>query len=767
MVAKKSRLDVGLVGVILAMLLSLGVSSLRADGGPALALFQAKCAACHGAEKQRGNLRLDTPAGIREGGDSGPALVAGKPDESRLVDAILGRKGQNRMPPKGDPLSPAEVAMVSAWIAGGATMPAAADSQAGIAKAGHWSFQPITSPAIPSVSNPGWVKNPIDAFALARLDRERVRPSAEAETITLMRRVSLDLVGLPPDPVEVRQWMTRYGGQAYEKWVDHLLAQPSYGERWARVWLDQARYADSNGYSIDAPRSIWPWRDWVIKALNDDMPFDQFTIEQLAGDLLPGATLDQKIATGFHRNTQINEEGGIDKEQFRVEAVVDRVGTTSSVWLGMTVACAQCHNHKFDPISQREYYRLFAFLNNQDEANLVVTPPELGQGGPVAKADKLGKKPKPALEKPAVTSMVLAERATTRETRLMQGGDFTRPGLVVMAGTPAVLPALRPARQDASPGRLDLARWLVSRGNPLTARVQVNRHWGQFFGLPLVETDNDFGTQGSPPSHPDLLDWLATRFMADGWSHKKLHRLIVTSATYRQASGHRPDLETMDPRNRLLARQRRIRLEAEGVRDSALVASGLLTRRVGGPSVFPPQPKGVDQFTQVRRPWVTSEGPDRFRRALYTHFWRAAPYPGLTVFDAPDAGNSCTRRNRSNTPLQALTLLNDPGFGECAHGLALRGLKDCGPNHADPVARMFELAMVRQPLPAEVARMRTFFALEKSRLGSDPQIAPTLLAQGGPPGAELATRPESSTDKAATVLLARLILNLDEFITRE
>ena len=733
-------------------------------------LFRAKCFSCHGPEKQRANLRLDTPAGIQEGGDSGPVLEPGKPDSSRLLDAVLGRNGQNRMPPKGDPLSEKEVELVRAWIAEGAKMPASGKT-ATVDKSKHWSFQPITNPQVPQVIQPAWVKNSIDAFVLARLDREGLKPSPEADAITLMRRVSLDLTGLPPEPAQIANFIGRFGAQAYERWVDHLLGQPAYGERWARVWLDQARYADSNGYSIDAPRSIWPWRDWVIQALNDDMPFDRFTTEQLAGDLIPGATVSQKVATGFHRNTQINEEGGVDKEQFRVESVIDRVGTTGSVWLGLTIACAQCHNHKFDPISQREYYQLFAFFNNQDEPSLTLVPAVMAkeQLESVGKVDKDGKKAKakPKVEKPAITTMVLAERPVARQTKILLGGDFTRAGMEVDAGTPALLPSLNRASAVGKPNRLDLAQWLVSRINPLTSRVLVNRHWGHFFGLPLVETENDFGTQGSLPSHPDLLDWLATRFMEDGWSMKKLHRLVVNSATYRQSSANRQDLDTRDPRNRLLARQRRIRLGAEAVRDSALVASGLLSDKVGGPSVFPPQPSGVDQFTQVRRPWVASEGPDRYRRGLYTHFWRAAPYPGLTVFDAPDAGTTCTRRNQSNTPLQALTLLNDQAYGECAHGLALRVLKEGAESQQSLVGRMFELAMARQPTEAERQRLGRFNEEQVRRLEGNSKVLDLLLAQGGQPGKELAARPEAAAGKAALVLLARLVLNLDEFITRE
>ena len=533
-------------------------------------------------------------------------------------------------------------------------------------------------PLVPAVRNAAWPRNPIDCFILARLEKDGIQPSAEADRVTLIRRLSLDLLGLPPGLPEIDAFRTDTRPDAYERLVERLLQSPHYGERWGRHWLDLARYADSNGYSIDGPRSLWKYRDWVIAALNDDMPFDQFTIEQLAGDLLPGATVERRVATGFHRNTGINEEGGIDVEQFRIESIVDRVHTTGAVFLGLTVGCAQCHDHKFDPISQREYYQLFAFFNNADEPILELATPQQAEqrqhirqavaalenqrrsfdGYTPAKEEQWEKrltpearlKLSPALqailqvpengrtakqkgtltaayrqldlirhavggvceslpyvalahaqlatfrvglekqiarlkrsEPQIVTTMVLEDRKTPRTTYIHLGGDFLRKGAPVSPGVPAVLgggtdlkSVLQGPGGSALPNRLDLARWLVDPNNPLTVRVAVNRSWQHFFGLGLVETENDFGTQGTPPTHPELLDWLATEFIAHKWSRKALHRLLVTSATYRQTSRSRPDLAVVDPRNRLLARQTRMRLEAETVRDVALAASGLL-----------------------------------------------------------------------------------------------------------------------------------------------------------------------------------------------
>jgi mono/diheme cytochrome c family protein len=791
------------------------------------------CYACHGAEKQRSGLRLDTAASLLRGGNAGPAVVPGKSADSLVVKAVTGSGDVKAMPPKEPRLTPAQVAALRAWIDAGAKAPADEAPQTATVKSDHWAFRAPARPAVPQIRNPkSEVRNPIDRFVLARLEKEGLAPSPEADRVTLIRRLSLDLLGLPPSPREVDDFVADPAPGAYERLVERLLASPHYGERWGRWWLDQARYADSNGYSIDAPRSIWPYRDWVIAALNRDLPFDQFTVEQLAGDLLPNATQEQRVATGFHRNTPINQEGGIDVEQFRVESIIDRVNSTGTVWLGLTVGCCQCHDHKFDPITQREYYQLFAFLNNADEPTLELgTPQEIEarkaarsriaavqrqlkpldptsqagedrwernlttdlrkllpadiqailevpeNGRTVAQKEKLSEayrktdqsrhvllalgsaspfaaaanvhvgmrrieldKQLAALKADApagATTMVLQERKAPRTTQVLLGGDFTRKGAQVAPDVPAVLPPLRAhGSQPVGSNRLDLARWLLDPKNPLTARVTVNRLWQHYFGLGLVETDNDFGTQGTPPSHPELLDWLATEFIQRGWSLKAMHRLIVTSAAYRQSSRARPDLMAVDARNRLLARQVRLRLEAEFVRDVALAASGLLNEKVGGPSVFPPQPDGLYRFTQIDKHWKANVGPDRYRRGVYTYFWRSAPHPSLTVFDAPDASSACTRRNRSNTPLQALTLLNDQGQYEFARGLAARVLREGGPDDAGRLRYAFRLCLARQPNERE-----------RQRLG------------------ELLAREPSGNE--AWVTVARVLLNLDEFITRE
>ena len=727
-------------------------------------IFARACVNCHGPEKQRGGLRLDTAASLCEGGDSGPTVVAGNSAKSRLYQAITGTDGVAVMPAKGPRLAPDELRRIKAWIDQGARLPAEADGRVPATAVAHWAFQPVKRLAVPPVRRAS-IRNPIDAFILARLGKEGLNPSPEADRVTLLRRLALDLTGLPPTPEEVDAFVEDGRPDAYERLVERLLASPHYGERWGRHWLDLARYADSNGYSVDAPRTIWPYRDWVIAALNRDLPFDRFTIEQLAGDLLPlppssERALDPLIATGFHRNTQVNEEGGIDPEQFRVEAVIDRVNTTGAVWLGLTIGCCQCHSHKYDPITQREYYRLFAFFNNQDEPALPLSVPNPNP------PPRRGNKTAPQ----ELTTMVLRERSVPRATHVLLGGDFTRPGAEVRPGTPAVLPPLAVGQgvdTPRSPSRLDLARWLVRPDHPLTARVTVNRIWGHYFGVGLVETENDFGTRGAPPSHPELLDWLATEFVRQNWSLKALHRLIVTSATYGQSSRARPDLETVDPRNRLLARQARLRLEAEIVRDVALAASGLLDRKIGGPSVFPPQPEGVSQFTQVKRPWKPSEDSGRYRRGMYTHFWRSAPHPALVTFDAPDAGTTCTRRNRSNTPLQALTLLNDAGFAEYAYGLAVRILRDGRTTAGAQVRRGFRLCLGREPNAAEAQRLTTFLEKQRAHYTANPAEAALLLGSGGPAGKQLAETQGMAAHKAALVLLSRVLLNLDESITRE
>jgi len=696
-----------------------------------LPILAANCFACHGFDPRarQAGLRLDEPAGAGALLDSGlAAVVPGDVAASALVARIESADAGAVMPPPetGKQLSDRDKRILAEWIAAGAPYEP------------HWAFRaPVDAP----VAEVAGSEHPIDRFLVVVMAGSGLEPAAPAPPETLLRRVSLDLTGLPPTVPELDRFLAAHGADPEKAWegeVDRLLASPHYGERQARLWLDQARYADSNGYSIDAPREIWRWRDWVVEAFNRDLPFDRFTVEQLAGDLLPDATDEERIATGFHRNTQINEEGGIDKEQFRIDAVFDRVATTGTVWLGLSIGCAQCHDHKFDPVSQVDYYRLFAFFNNQADAKLKVTDPRVDLARLTADRDAaraevsayvearaealttweaglnddakklLDAERSKALATPAVdrspdqrrmlfhaglgandqefrrlneryldlqakvsggpTTLVLEELPKPRQTTRFIQGDFTRPAEEIAPGTPAILPPLSVA--GTPPNRLDLARWLVAPGHPLTARVLVNRAWQQFFGLGLVETDADFGLMGTPPSHPLLLDWLALEVERQGWSLKRLHRLIVTSRAYRQSSRVSPLQAERDPHNRLFARQARLRLDAELVRDSALVASGLFSPALGGPPVYPPIPAGATAVGQVKRDWPTSTGPDRHRRGLYTFLYRASPPPSLAVFDAPDGYQSCTRRGRSNTPLQALTLLNDLAFVECAEALA-------------------------------------------------------------------------------------------------
>ncbi|MBL9167683.1 MAG: DUF1553 domain-containing protein [Verrucomicrobiales bacterium] len=696
-----------------------------------------------------------------------------------------------------------------------------------------WAFEPIANPVPPAVAG---AVTPLDAFVLPRVQAAGLAPSPPADSATLARRVFLDLIGLPPTPEQLRSFLADQAPGAYERLVDRLLASPHYGERWGRWWLDAARYADSNGYSIDSPRSIWPYRDWVIRALNADLPFDRFTLWQIAGDLIPEQEIpagtppvDLLIATGFHRNTQVNHEGGIDPEQFRLESVVDRVNTTATVWMGLTLACAQCHDHKFDPLSQRDYYRFLAFFNSCEndghgssglEAENVVelassvelaardalrrriadrekelrawaareVAPELGAWESALRPEataKLSSLTRDTLRIPRdqrnqdqsnlvwaafrdqhpgyrarrqevealksqlpslARTLVMKELSAPRRTTMFVKGDFTRPSDEVSPGFPE---ALKPtgvrstAYASVRPlNRLDLARWLVSPEHPLTARVLVNRVWQQLFGKGLVETENDFGTQGASPSHPELLDWLASGLIRSGWSLKSLHRQIVISSTYRQSSRLTPTSAERDPLNRWLGRQNRLRLDAEIIRDVLLLASGRLETRLGGPPVFPPQPAGLGSFTQNDRPWKTSVGPDRYRRAVYTHLQRSTLHPALAVFDSADGFQTCTRRMRSNTPLQALTMLNDPAFRELTGALGRRLMRASSPsNDRERLELGLELVLSRKAGSVELDRLERFLSVERAL--------------------------SDATEDRVWTSVARVLLNLDEAITRE
>ena len=650
-----------------------GVSLPSPNFGTEVRPILQKCLPCHGPDEhsRMANLRLDSLAAAsgRDGGYQG--IVPGDSGTSRIITRVTAE--QNPMPPAGKRLSAAEIDTLKRWIDEGADYER------------HWAFDPPERPVSPAVSDADWIRNPIDSFVLARLDKEGLRPSPEADRYTLIRRLSLDLTGLPPTPAEAEEFTRDDSPEAYPSLVERLLNSSGYGERWARVWLDLARYADSMGYEKDSIRTIWPYRDWVIRALNDNMPFDRFTLLQLAGDLLPEPATDQLVATGFHRNTMTNTEGGTDDEEFRDAAVKDRVATTGQVWMGLTWGCAQCHSHKYDPLSQKEFYSLYAFFNQ------------------TADTDRNDDAPKLKITKD-LSTLVLRELPAEerRKTFVHNRGNFMNPGKQV---EPAVPAAFHPLRADAPRDRLGLARWLTSKENPLTARVTVNRLWARLFGAGIVRTEEDFGTQGTPPTHPELLDWLATEFMRVDWDVKAVLKTIVTSATYQQRSEVTPELQDADPENLLLARGAQFRMPAEMVRDQALFASGLLSRKIGGEPVMPWQPEGIWQVVYSSKQWETSPGEDRYRRALYTLWRRTSPYPSMTTFDAP-SGETCTiRRIRTNTPLQALVTLNDPTLMEAAQRLAARAESEVGTDPENRLEQLFRHVLARPPSPAETKRL--------------------------------------------------------------
>lgn len=982
---------------VLAGVLSLGAVPSGSDpASKAHALLAERCVSCHGLEKQKGGLRLDSREGLLAGGDSGPAIVLSNATASLLYSNVAGLNPDSVMPPKGERLTANEIALLTDWINSGARW--SADAATPVAASEHWSFKPVARSAPPKVAQSKWVRNEIDRFVLARLEREKIAPLAEADRYTLARRLSLDLTGLPPTPEQVEGFVNDTSAKAYDRLVDELLNSPHFGEQWARHWLDLARYADTDGYEKDFYRPhAWRWRDWVIQSINRDQPFDQFTRDQLAGDLIPGATLEQRVATGFNRNNLLNREGGVDIEEDRCKIVVDRVSTMGTVWLGLTVGCAECHTHKYDAITQKEFYQLYAFFNSTDDRDIPapttakagawarehtdlqrakrdyaakvdaemeawakkvaglpdiwVTPdvddyelptfgannganlypqedgsflvtgmienkthyimmlntrlkgitgirveamtdemlPELGPGwapngnfvlsellvesaslqdvnnlkshavagvkadysqptleieksidgdektgwavdithlpmhgvdrcavytlkDPVSHANgtrlkvslvqhhgsshTLGRvrvtyttaspeelagqevpqrvrnicrapAPKRTLDQRAelkryyeatfktnstelatfakalaestgvkgeVRAQVLTERRKPRPTHVHVRGNFLDKGAPVQHGVMSVLHAFKP-RQNP-PNRIDLANWLVDSGNPLTARVTVNHIWSHLFGEGLVTTVADFGTQGERPSHPELLDWLASEFMKRGWSRKELIRLIVSSGTYRQSSVVREDLMGRDAKNRLLARQNRFRLSAENARDQYLAASGLLERSIGGPSIKP----------------------DAKRRGMYVQVKRAHIDYMLTAFDAPTTVQSCPKRERSNTPLQALTLMNDPLFLESARELARRALAHAKDDGAR-VSYMFRRTVAREPAEEDMANLEKMLGRAREYYGANRDAGAKLAGKG--------FEDVAAGDAAAWVLLARTVLNVDEVITRE
>ncbi|MEM9834018.1 MAG: DUF1553 domain-containing protein [Bacteroidota bacterium] len=865
-----------------------------------------KCITCHGGVKRSGGFSLLFRSEALSPNESGKrAIVPGDPHTSEMLSRIISTDPYDRMPPEGDPLSEEEVAVLTKWIEQGAYWE------------DHWAYikpQPIDVPE----TETAWGNNDIDAFVLKRMEQENLTPSSEADKPTLLRRLSLDLTGLPPTLEEVQAFLDNNGEEAYEEEVDRLLASPRFGERWTALWMDLARYADSKGYEKDDYRSIWQYRDWLIKSFNEDKPFDEFTIEQLAGDLLPNPTDEQRIATAFHRNTMNNDEGGTDDEEFRVAAVIDRVNTTWDVWQATTMACVQCHSHPYDPIRHEEYYKFYAFLNNtadmdvpsespnlttfkqeedqqkleslknwvirhtssaddklqkaQQFVNLVkITEPKIHpsvfdsitngslrdgkylsveDGGFARLSDvplqgetqllisyssshdrgkieiRLGspdgerlttwqvKKNKggwgfetvsipiksisgkydlyftfsspqagtvatiewfllheslPGKDQPhynqqqnnlitllnnqeVIKTPTLVDRPERfqRTTRIFERGNWLVPGEKVTADVPQAWPAL----PDGAPNnRLGMAQWLVSKENPLTARVMVNRLWAELFGTGIVETVEDFGSQAAKPTHPELIDWLALQFMHEhSWSIKSALKQMVMSSTYRQSSEVDPGLLQQDPRNRLLARGPRVRLTAEQVRDQVLAVSGLLSDKMYGPSVMPPQPEGVWQVIYSGRKWETSDGEDKYRRALYTYWRRTSPYPSMIAFDGPSREFCVTRRINTNTPLQALVTLNDPVYVEAAQALA----KQMQQSASNPIKQLefgYERAVVRDADHAKLNQLEILYQEAQEYYRENPDEISRMTG-------------ETDADLAALTVVANVILNLDEFVTK-
>jgi hypothetical protein len=683
------------------------------------------CFACHGPDEahREADLRLDERDAAVEFG----AIAPGDPDGSEMLRRILSEDATERMPPPetGHELSAVEVELLRRWIAAGA------------AYSRHWSYEPPVRAELPTVTDPAWCRTDIDRFVLSRLEAAGLKPEPEANRARLLRRLSLDLVGLPPTVEEVDAFVADERPDAYERVVDRLLASPAYGEHWARKWLDLVRYADTNGYEKDKRRTIWPYRDWVIDALNADMPFDQFTVEQIAGDMLPSATRQQRIASAMHRNTMQNDEGGTDDEEFRTSAVIDRVNTTMQAWMGTTMGCCQCHTHKYDPLPHREYYELFAFFNQTEDADRDDSAPTMRVG-----RDRM----------PVMRELPEDRR---RVTHVFERGSFLSPGEEVSADTPGVFPAF----PEGEPrNRLGLARWLVRRENPLTARVVANRHWEQLFGAGIVLTSEDFGSQGMLPSHPELLDWLAIELMDHGWSLKNLAKTIVMSATYRQSARSSSEKLSVDPENRLLSRGPRCRLSAEQIRDQALAAAGLLSAKMHGPSVMPPQPEGMWLSVYNEDKWETSTGEDRYRRGLYTFWKRTSPYPTAMALDATSRETCTIRRVNTNTPVAAFALLNDPVYVEAAQALARRMAELPNGDPSAAAAYGFRRVLARPPTEAETARLVALFDDQRTRFAADATAAKAMATD------PLGPAPDNAKleDLAAWTVVANVLLNLDE-----
>lgn len=705
------------------------------------------CFACHGPdpEQRAADLRLDISESLFEDVGGTPLVVPGEADESELWVRINHEDEDLRMPPvdSGKTLDPAQRELIRRWIAEGAEWQE------------HWAFTVPTRPSPPAIPDASHAAGSIDRFVIAGLQRENLRQSPEADPRILVRRYTMTLTGLPPREREIAEFVAAYAqdaDRACSDLVDRLLASPRYGERMAIHWFDLIRFANTVGYHGDQEHVIAPYRDYVIQAFNDNLPFDQFTAEQLAGDLLPDSTLEQKIASGYNRILQTSHEGGVQQKEYLAKYSADRVRNFGSVWLGMTVACAECHDHKYDPLPQRDFYRLAAFFADIDDLQSF-------DG-----RDKSPTRREPEIEVPSPAGprrTMVTEAIDPRPIRVLHRGDWMdESGEIVEPGVPMMFAAIE---TEGRATRLDLARWVTRPDHPLTARVFVNRLWKLCFGRGLSTSLEDFGSQGQPPTHPELLDWLACEFVDSGWDVKHILRLIVLSKTFRQSSLETPELRQQDPDNQWLARQGRPRLEAELIRDSALAISGLLNLELDGPSARPYQPDGYySQLNFPTRTYLADQDDNQYRRGVYMHWQRSYLHPMLKAFDAPSRELCTAQRAVSNTPQAALVLLNDPTFLEAARVYAARIIREGGEETDQRLRWAWRTALAREANDRELELLRSLFERDLAEFRLDPQAAASLLQIGLAPAAEdLAT-----VELAAWTSVARAIFNLNEFITR-
>ena len=721
-----------------------------------------KCYKCHGpdASKREAGLRLDMPESaynVLKNNPQAHALVPGKPDQSEVYRRISTQDTAEMMPPAASNLkrlSPYEVELIKKWIKQGAKYEK------------HWAFIPPKSMPVPTVENTAWPKNQIDNFILQKLEQKGIEPNPEADKERLLKRVSLDLTGLPPSLQMMDAFLADKSPGAYQKAVDQLMQSPQYGEKMALHWMDVARYADSHGYQDDNYRTQWPWRDWVIHAFNENLPYDKFITWQLAGDLMPNFTKEQLLATGFNRNHKITEEGGVIDEEYRVSYVTDRTNTFGKALLGVTLECAHCHDHKYDPFSQKEYYQMYSFFNNVKEVGIESTV-----GGP----ETYAKKPMMQISNEDVKKVlnfinkqdtaklivsIMGDSDKVRPTYILKRGNYDAHGDEVEPGTPKSILSFT---SNYPKNRLGLAEWLFNKNNPLTARVFVNQTWQEFFGKGIVKSSGDFGMQGDLPSHPELLDWLAVDFREHGWDIKRLVKQIVMSATYRQSAILTPEKAKTDPENTYLSRGPRYRLPAEFVRDLVLASSGLLTRTIGGPSVNPYQPPGLWENATSGRGLLANykqvHGPNLYRRGMYTLIKRTVPPASLCIFDASNRDQCEVKRLRTNTPLQALVMLNDPTVLEASRVLAARLLQD-NSLAKDKIIKAFRLIMCRHPQENELTILTAYYNDGLKTIKKTD--AEKLLSVGEYP---LPANPDKIT-LAAMMKVVDTIYNLEEAITK-